>query len=161
MDDPRVATNFRGNTELFTKGLTGDGYLIKKADTLEELAQKLGVNADGLKKTVAAYNEAVAKGVDPEFRRNAKYLIAISTPSFYGWKGKVGIVETRGGLRIDPEKANILDVDMKPIPRLYAAGHTTGGYTNDSGYRSGWNLNNAMIFGRIAGKNMAAEKPWA
>ena len=157
---PRFATTFRGHTDLFTKGLKGDGFIIKKAGTLEELAPRLGVNAEGLKKSVAAYNEAAAKGSDPEFRRNPKFLFPIATPPFYGWKGLVGVSTTRGGLRMDPG-ARVLDVDLKPIPRLYGAGGTIGGYTNEAGYRSGWHLTNALTFGRVAGKNMAAEKPWA
>lgn len=156
----RFATTFRGNTALFTNGLKGDGFVIKKANTLEELAPRLGVNAEGLKKSIAAYNDAVAKGIDPEFRRNPKFLVQIDTPPFYGWKGVVGVTTTRGGLRMDPG-ARILDVDLTPIPRLYGAGGTIGGYTNEAGYRSGWHLTNALTFGRIAGRNMAAEKPWA
>jgi predicted oxidoreductase len=85
-------------------------------------------------------------------------MVPIASGPFYGWKGLVGIVMTMGGLRID-EEARVLDSDRKPIPRLYAAGHTTGGYTNSVGYRSGWHLTNALTFGRIAGRNMAAEKP--
>ena len=157
---PRFATTFRGHTELFTKGLAGDGYVIKKAGSLDELASMIGVNAAGLTQTVAAYNEAAAKGNDPQFRRNPKFLIPINTPPFYGWRGVVGVSTTRGGLRMDPG-ARILDVDLKPIPRLYGAGGTVGGYTNEAGYRSGWHLTNALTFGRVAGKNMAAEKPWA
>ena len=64
---------------------------------------------------------------------------------------------TRGGLRTD-EEARVLDVDLHPIRRLYAAGGTIGGYTNEVGYRSGLHLSNALAFGRVAGKNMAAEK---
>lgn len=158
--DARFETTFRGHTELFTSGLKGDGFAIKKAGTLEELAQKLGLNPDGLTKTVAAYNEAVAKGSDPEFKRNPKFLVKIDTPPYYGWRGIIGVTTTRGGLRMDAE-ARILDVDLKPIPRLYGAGGTIGGYTNEAGYRSGWHLTNALTFGRIAGRNMAAEKPWA
>lgn len=160
LEDQRLATNFRGQQELFVKGLQGEGTLIKKAATLEELAQKLGIDAEGLKKSIAAYNEAAAEGTDPEFRKDAKYAVPIQAPAYYGWKGMVGIVMTMGGLRID-EESRVLDADLQPIGRLYAAGHTTGGYTNSVGYRSGWHLTNALTFGRIAGKNMAAEKAWA
>lgn len=158
--DPRLATNFRGRQDLFINGLKGEGTLIKKAATLDELARKLGIDADGLKKTIAAYNEAATKGADPEYRKEGKYMIPISSAPFYGWRGMVGIVMTMGGLRID-EESRVLDADLKPIARLYAAGHTTGGYTNSVGYRSGWHLTNALTFGRIAGKNMVATKPWS
>ena len=84
----------------------------------------------------------------------------IDAPPYYGWRGTIGVTTTRGGLRMDAE-ARIIDVDLKPIGRLYGAGGTIGGYTNESGYRSGWHLTNALVFGRIAGKNIAALKPWA
>lgn len=158
--DPRLATNFRGKQDLFISGLKGEGTLVKKATTLDELAQKLGIDAGGLKKTIEAYNAGAAKGADPEFGKDPKYMVAVNSPSFYGWKGMVGIVMTMGGLRID-EQSRVLDADLNPIPRLYAAGHTTGGYANSKGYRSGWHLTNALTFGRIAGRNMAAKKPWA
>jgi len=158
--NPRLSTNFRGQQELFLKGVKGDGYIVKKADTLEELAKKLDIDAAGLKKTVEAYNQAVAKKEDAQFRRNPKYLIPLKTAPFYGWKGLVGIVMTMGGLRID-EDSHVLDPDMQVIPRLYAAGHVTGGYTNSVGYRSGWHLTNAVTFGRLAGARIAVLKPWA
>lgn len=160
MASKRFATTFRGNTDLFVKGLSGDGFVIKKADTLEELATKLRINPAGLAKTVATYNANVAAGKDPDFQRNPKFLMKLESPPYFGWRGIIGVTTTRGGLRMDPE-ARILDVDLKPIRRLYGAGGTVGGYTNEAGYRSGWHLTNAFVFGRIAGRNMAAEKPWA
>lgn len=157
--DARFETTFRGHTEMYTQGLSGEGYVVKKADTLEELAKKLGVDAGGLTKTIAAYNDAAAKGKDPEFNRNPKYLIALNTPPYYGWRGTIGVTTTRGGLRMDAE-ARILDPDRRPIPRLYGAGGTIGGYTNEAGYRSGWHLSNALAYGRVAGRNAVKEQPW-
>jgi fumarate reductase flavoprotein subunit len=57
-------------------------------------------------------------------------------------------------------EARILDPDRRPIPRLYGAGGTIGGYTNEAGYRSGWHLSNALAYGRVAGRNAVKEKPW-
>jgi predicted oxidoreductase len=53
----------------------------------------------------------------------------------------------------------VLDTDGKPIPRLYAAGElgSIWGYL----YQGACNIGEALVFGRIAGKNAAAEKPWA
>jgi len=158
--NPRLATNFRGQQNLFLKGIKGEGTLVKKAGTLEELAGKLGIDPAGLKQTIAAYNEAAAKKADPDFRKDGKYMIAFNTPPFYGWNGLVGIVMTMGGLRIDDE-SHVLDPDMQIIPRLYAAGHTTGGYTNSVGYRSGWHLTNAITFGRLTGAKIARLKAWS
>ncbi|MCC6531571.1 MAG: FAD-dependent oxidoreductase [Burkholderiales bacterium] len=158
--DSRFETTFRGHTEMFIKGLNGDGYVVKKADSIEELARKLGIDASGLAQTLTAYTAAVAAGKDAEFNRNPKFLLAMNTPPYYGWRGTIGVTTTRGGLRMDPE-ARILDPDRRPIPRLYGAGGTIGGYTNEAGYRSGWHLSNALAYGRIAGRNAAKEKPRA
>jgi len=156
---PRVDTTFRGNAALFRDGLTGGNFVVKQADTLEALATQIGVDAAGLVKTVAAYNAAAAAGADTAFQRKPQFLRPIGTPPYYGWKGVVGVTTTRGGLRIAPD-TRVLDPDLKPIPRLYAAGATVGGYINEVGYRSGWHLSNALAFGRIAGRMMAGERVW-
>ncbi len=157
--DPHFETTFRGKSSLFTEGLDGKGYLIQKADSVEELAHKLGLNADGLQATVAAYNAMAANGEDTAFNRDPQYLIKFASPPYYGWRGLIGVTTTRGGLRMDAE-ARILDAECQPIPRLYGAGSTIGGYTNETGYRSGWHLTNAFAFGLVAGRNMAAQTPW-
>ena len=64
-----------------------------------------------------------------------------------------------GGLKINPE-AQVLNVYGKPIPRLYAAGRATGGIVNSQYPHCGIYLSSAIFFGRIAGRNAAAEKPW-
>ena len=96
MESKRFATTFRGNTDLFVKGLSGDGFVIKKADTLQELAKKLGVSEAGLAQTVAAYNSNAANGSDPDFKRNPKFLKKIEAPPYYGWRGIIGVTTTRG-----------------------------------------------------------------
>jgi len=160
INSARFDTTFRGNGAMFSNGLSGEGFIIKKANTLEALAKQLNLSAQGLKQTLAAYNDMVAAGKDTEFGRDAKTLIKFASPPYYGWRGIIGVTTTRGGLRMDAQ-ARILDVDLQPIRRLYGAGGTIGGYTNEAGYRSGWHLTNAFAFGFVAGKNIAAEKPWA
>ena len=61
------------------------GYL-QKADTLEELAQKLELPVENFKASVARYNELCAAGVDEDFGKEAYRLSAIDTPPFYGAK---------------------------------------------------------------------------
>ncbi len=63
------------------------------------------------------------------------------------------------GLKINP-KAQVLDVYGKPIPRLYAGGRATGGIVNAQYPHCGIYLSSAIFFGRAAGRNAAAEKPW-
>jgi len=63
-----------------------------------------------------------------------------------------------GGLRID-EKARVIDVFGKPIPRLYAAGEVCGG-THGNNRIGGNSLAECVVFGRIAGTNAAEESMW-
>ena len=64
-----------------------------------------------------------------------------------------------GGLKIN-SKAQVLDVYGKPIPRLYAGGRATGGIVNAQYPHCGIYLSSAIFYGRAAGRNAAAEKPW-
>ena len=88
-------------------------------------------------------------------------MVAIETPPFHA---RVVPPPTaflvHGGLRIDP-KAQVIDVHDKVIPRLYAAGRTTGGGLGDIYPGSGAAICEVFVFGRIAGENAAAEAPWA
>jgi flavocytochrome c len=139
------------------KGYLEKGF-IKKADTMEQLAGKLGLDPKVLQTTVDAYNKSVDAGKDSEFGRD-KGLVKIEKPQFYGWQTFVGFGTTYGGLRIDTE-ARVIDAFGKPVPRLYGAGETTSTLWHPSGYISGTGTLRAFVFGRISGKNVAAEKPW-
>ncbi len=139
-----------------------------KADTLEELASKLeGVNADGFLKTVNAYNAAVRRevpfnpgikdgkctvGIEPP---KSNWANVLDTPPYEAWHVTAGITFTFGGLRIDPDTAQVLDVNLHAIPGLYTAGEMVGGvfYFN---YPLGSGLVSGTVFGRIAGAAAAA-----
>ncbi len=133
------------------------------ANTLEELATKLeGVNPEGFLKTVREYNAAVRRevpfnpaikdgrctvGIEPP---KSNWANALDTPPFTAYHTTCGITFTFGGLRIDPETAQVLDVNLHPIPGLYTAGEMVGGlfYFN---YPLGTGLVSGTVFGRIAG----------
>lgn len=131
------------------------GY-VTEADSIEELAQKLGLKPEVLKATIQKYNEAVEKKSDPEFGR--KSLKAKLEPKFGAMKVAPGSLASTGGLRVNTD-SKVLDTSGKPIPGLYAAGEVTGGISV-RGTVGGDYLGAAVVFGRIAGKNAAAEKPW-
>ena len=131
--------------------------LIKKADTVEELAKLLGLDPAALAKTVATYNEYVAAGKDPAFGKSKANLIPVSTPPFYGAPMYPGGPNTQGGPRRNA-KAQVMDPFGSPIPRLYSNGELGSIYGIQ--YPGGGNVGECMAFGRIAGKNAAAEKPW-
>ena len=130
-------------------------------ETLEELAGKAGIPAEALKETVAAYNRYAEAGRDPEFGRTGQVgglgrLLKIDTPPFYMVEGIPAILGTYCGAQVNA-RAQVLNVSGEPIPGLYAAGEVMGGLHGD-GYMSGTALGKALIFGLIAGKNVALEK---
>ncbi|MGH8699908.1 MAG: FAD-dependent tricarballylate dehydrogenase TcuA, partial [Burkholderiales bacterium] len=137
------------------------------ANTLEELAAKMeGVNPAGFLKTVRAFNAAVR--ADVPFNHAAKdgrctvgieppksnWANALDTPPFEAYGVTCGITFTFGGLRINHETGQVLDVSLDPIPGLYTAGEMVGGlfYFN---YPAGTGLVSGTVFGRIAGTGAA------
>jgi succinate dehydrogenase/fumarate reductase flavoprotein subunit len=73
---------------------------------------------------------------------------------FYAIGVHPGMIATTGGVKINT-KAQVLRATGAPIPRLYAAGRTTGGVIGVVFPASGVNLQDAICFGRIAGRNAA------
>lgn len=131
------------------------GYVFR-ADTIEELAEQCGLDPDALAQTLVRYNEMAANGVDEDFGRTAE-LAPLDTPPYYGCKGVGATSDTAGGLTINTD-AEVLNWDDEPIPGLYAAGSTTGGWRGDTYPGCGTSISMACIFGRHAGKNAAAQE---
>jgi hypothetical protein len=96
------------------------GWIVK-ADTLKELAAKIGKNPDALEKTVAAWNKSCAAGNDAEYGRDPKKMAPIQTPPFYAAEFVPAFTNTQGGPRRNA-KAQGLNTNRKPIPRLYSGG---------------------------------------
>lgn len=133
--------------------------VIVKADTIRELAQKIGVDPDGLEATVNAWNADVAQGRDSQFgRKNG--LAPIAKAPFYAVNHYPGGWDTVGGLEIN-EKGQVINVFGQVIPRLYAAGTTAASIIGRLYPISGTCIGSGVTFGRIAGRNAAAEKPWS
>jgi len=123
-------------------------------DTLDELANKMGIGRTIFKKTVEEYNRFCEKGHDDLFAKDPEYLRPVKTPRFYAFKCYMNFLGTLGGIKIN-EKTEVLDKNDKVIPGLYAVGNDAGGLYGDSydviasGASSGFALNS----GRIAGEN--------
>jgi fumarate reductase flavoprotein subunit len=127
---------------------------IIKGNTLEELAMKAGIDPAGLVETVKRYNSFVEKGVDEDFGK-PKMLAKIETPPFYAIPQWPAVHHTMGGIRINT-RAQVLDVNGNPIPKLYAAGEATGGV--HGGTRLGsCAVTDCIVFGRTAGREAAKE----
>lgn len=123
---------------------------IYKADTLAELAGKIGVPAKNLEATVAEYNRQVEAKSDPKFGRKL-FDKKIEKAPFYATPRAPSIHHTMGGLLINP-KAEVLDAKGRVIPGLYAAGEVTGGIHGSN--RLGGNATaDVTTFGRIAAKS--------
>ena len=127
-----------------------DGYGYR-ADTLEELAEQMGVNVDAFVTCVEQWNNSVANGEDEFFHRPASTLIAVATPPFYAVKCVPEFLCTNGGPRRSP-RGEILDVDGLPIPHLFSAGEFGG--TTGNKHESCSNLGECWAFGLISGRNV-------
>jgi len=140
------------------------GWIVK-ADTIRELARKIGRDPDAVEDTVKKYNECCASGVDPEFGRGANpalerveaRLEPIDKPPFYAIEARPQILNTQGGPRRN-KYAQVLDTKGKPIPGLYSSGELGSIYSDC--YQGGGNVGECIAFGRIAGGRAAKEKPW-
>ncbi len=129
---------------------------IKKADTIEELAEQIDVDPSTLAQTWEHYNEMAEKGVDEDFGRTYN-LKPIDQAPYYALQIIPGGSETAGGLVINGN-AEVLNWAGDVIPGLYAGGSTTSGWTGMVYPGSGTAITNALLFGRIGGANAAAQE---
>jgi tricarballylate dehydrogenase len=150
------------------KNLLRSEYRIKfvtkvSANTIEQMAPQLeGVDPEQFIKTVREYNASVrddvkfdhtikdgksTAGVEPP---KSNWAQKLDTPPFEAYATTCGITFTFGGLKIDRETGQVLNVHFHPIPGLYCAGEMVGGlfYFN---YPSGTGLVSGAVFGKIAG----------
>jgi len=142
-----------------------------KADTIEELCDKLGIDKAGLKTTLDVFNPNAAEGKDPVWHRGEyqfdlntsvnPYLTQLKNPClapikigpFYGCAYGPGSFGTNGGLRIN-ENAQVMDLNGNPIPRLYAVGNTSGSVMGAAYPGGGSCLGSGSVFGWLAGKHV-------
>ena len=123
---------------------TAQGLHVK-ANTLDELATKLNIPADNLKKTVEDFNKAVRGEIKDKYSEKITGKEFKTEGPYYGVQVESAIHMTKGGVTAN-EKAEVLHRDGHVVKGLYAAGevtNTTGAYSA------------AVIFGRIAGQNAA------
>jgi tricarballylate dehydrogenase len=138
-----------------------------KADTLEELADKMGdVDYHNFLQTVRDYNASIKKDVafDPNSKdgrstvglavNKSNWANTIEQGPFEAYSVGCGITFTFGGLKIDTD-AQVLDIEDQPLPGLYAAGELVGGlyYFN---YPGSTGLMAGAVFGRLAGRGAAS-----
>jgi succinate dehydrogenase/fumarate reductase flavoprotein subunit len=130
---------------------------IRSADTLPALASLIGLDPAALTDTVARWNRACDAGHDAEFGRKLM-LAPIAERPFYAVELSPSMLNTQGGPRRN-EAAQIVRPDGSPIARLYSAGELGSIYSYL--YQGTGNIGECLAFGRVAGRNAAAEVPWA
>ena len=131
--------------------------ILKKAGSIEELADTIGCDRVRLQETIARWNEACAQKKDEDFGRPAGTMMPIRHAPFYTGEVWPVVSNTQGG-PVHNGRQQIVDVNDKPIARLYAAGELGSSFGHL--YLAGGNISECFVTGRIAGREVAAEQPW-
>jgi tricarballylate dehydrogenase len=140
-------------------------YPAIRADTLGELAEKLGLDSAKLQATVAAYNASVREGAFDNTKLDdcvteglsppkTHWARTIDTPPFIGYPLRPGITFTYLGVRVN-ERAQVLMEDGRTASNLFASGEIMAGNILGKGYLAGFGMTIGTVFGRIAGAEAA------
>lgn len=122
------------------------------ADSVPELAVKMGVDAAVLQETLDRYNAFAEKGHDDDFGKPAKFLFPVKGPKYAAFYYTPCVTVTFGGLVTDL-CAHVLDQDGKPIPGLFATGETAPTGLYGTVYPGcGISIGAAMLWGRVAAR---------
>lgn len=164
------------------KATVGDAMVVSeenivKADSLDELAALISVDAKNLNDTVNRFNEYAERGEDPDFHRGESLLdctfmtdttegiigtpyatlAALTTPPFYAIEIAGGCLGTCGGPKVN-SNAQVLDTDGNPIKGLYASGNCAGIGAPGSSYGGpGGTIGPALTFAVIAGNHASLQ----
>jgi succinate dehydrogenase/fumarate reductase flavoprotein subunit len=144
--------------------------LVVQADSPRELAQRLGIDADGLEATLARYNEFARRGEDPDFGTGSRpwsvrltgdqsypnpCVGPLEKPPFYGVRlVPVSVGINSHGLRTN-EFAQVMHLRGGPIAGLYACGNSAALLDLGGGYQSGTSNMRAIVWGYVAGRHAA------
>ncbi|BFZ65353.1 hypothetical protein YB2330_006519 [Saitoella coloradoensis] len=138
----------------------------ERGETVEELARKLGINEERLRRTVEEYNKACPEGAADEFTPNSldgkatkgiippksNWALPIAKAPFYGYPLKTNLTFTYGGIKVDLD-ARVLSTNNVVIPGLWSAGEITGFFYHE--YPPASSVLRSLTFGRLAGQNIA------
>lgn len=127
------------------------------ANSLEEIADWLGVDSAVFQDTVDKYNAACDAGYDDEFFKPAEQLKVLHTPPYYVCRFSPLMIETIGPVVVNHHFQVLRAADRKPIPGLYAGGAITSGWQGHDYELWGANLGYGLSSGRIAADHIAAD----
>src|SRR5262245_24784768 len=152
--DARIFRLHRNAPGLRNLSALVDAGLLLKSETPEELAGKLGIDAEGLRQTVRESNERAARGDKDAFGR---VLPQPLEGPYYGIKVTVALYHTQGGLKVNAN-GQVLRADGSIIPNLYAGGGVAVGVSGRGleGYLPGNGLLASLGLGMIAAEHAVA-----
>jgi fumarate reductase flavoprotein subunit len=153
---PRMGIGLGKMTKLTDENLPFINNRSITANTIEELAEKMGVPVATFKATIARYNELARLGKDLDFGKRADRMTTIEKPPYYAGKGFSWFMCAMGGLMVNT-KLQPVDKDWEVIPGLYLGGNIVG---NRYGVKypsmlPGLSNGMALHLGRVAGMNAA------
>jgi tricarballylate dehydrogenase len=138
-----------------------------RADSLGALAAAMGLEPGSFVKTLTEYNNAVSGNAEAQMQhldglstrgitpKKSNWALPIDRPPFYGLPLRPGITFTYMGVAVD-ERARVLDSSGRAFQNVYAAGEIMSGNILTKGYLGGFGLTIGSVFGRLAGKEAAA-----
>ena len=142
---------------------------IRRGDTIRGLARACGIDAEGLDRTVAAFNAPARRGEDPEFQRGSDAyqrfngapghapnpcIAPLETPPFYAVRVVPGELGTFAGIATNVN-AQVVGSDGQPIAGLYAVGNDAASVMGGTYPAAGITIGPAMTFGYIAARHVA------
>jgi 3-oxo-5alpha-steroid 4-dehydrogenase len=136
-----------------------------KADRIEELARRSGIDAAGLRATIESYNAAARAGAPDAMGKDPDHVYPLARPPYYAFdcslrsrRGFPCPMITLGGLTVDERSGAVTRADGTAVPGLYAAGRNAVGVCSHS-YVSGLSIADCVFSGRRAGRAAAAGAP--
>ena len=132
-----------------------DGENVFTADTIEELAEVVGLDPVLLSRSVERYNQMCLDGEDLEYGKRPEFLNAIQDAPFYAMP-LAYVWMTTGAIRIN-ENAQVVKANGDVIPGLYAAGIIAAGRMGKQNPGSGYNMMWNIYTGRLAGRTVAQD----
>ncbi len=131
--------------------------ILKRADSIPELATIIGVDPAALEGTLRRWNDACNAGSDADFGRRPETMMPLAEPPYYAGELWPVVINTQGG-PVHDARQRVLDTGARPIARLYAAGELGSVFGHI--YMAGGNLAECFVGGRNAAREASALPPW-
>ena len=157
--DPDGLKVYMQEEDVERKGVLPSFISTWKADTLEELAKKMGVgDIDAFVETVKHYNEICEAGADTDFGKEAQYLVPVDSAPYYGISRTIRVSAICTGVDVNKQH-QCLDEAGEPIEGLYAVGNCSGGFYGGVDYPltvGGLSIGRCYTEGYVTGKLVAS-----